>query len=229
MPPTRHLNLLWLPALYLIAACAGDGTGLDENGNPINPAVGVTLAVDDVALPVGSTFQLVATTTDGTGTIVTNRPVTWASSDPGVAEVDATGLVTAVGPGSASITATSDGARASAAVSVVASATFAADVQPIFSGNCAFSGCHAGPTPQQGQNLSAGNAYANIVGVFSRELPTMLRIDPGQPLTSYLVHKIRGTQLQVGGQGVRMPFGGQLTQPEIDVIRAWVQAGALNN
>jgi len=32
-----------------------------------------------------------------------------------------------------------------------------------------------------------------------------------------------------GITGARMPFGGQLTQAEIDQLRAWVTAGAPNN
>ena len=79
-------------------------------------------------------------------------------------------------------------------------------------------------------NLSAGQAYQNIVGVPSVELPAFDRIEPGQPDQSYLVHKIQGTQASVGGSGQRMPLGGSpLSQDDIDAIRAWVNAGAPNN
>lgn len=108
--------------------------------------------------------------------------------------------------------------------------TFTEDVQPIFSANCAFSGCHGGASPAQGMNLSAGQAYLNTVGVPSVELPGMDRIEPGQPDQSYLVNKIQGTQASVGGSGQRMPLGGSaLSQDDIDTIRAWVEAGASNN
>src|SRR5450432_51108 len=46
--------------------------------------------------------------------------------------------------------------------------SFAGDVQPIFTTNCAKSGCHSSNAPMQGQDLSEGNAYANIVGVPTR-------------------------------------------------------------
>jgi hypothetical protein len=105
-----------------------------------------------------------------------------------------------------------------------------ADVQPILTANCALSGCHAGGNPQQGQNLSAGQTFANVVNVASNELPTMDRVEPGQPDSSYLVHKIQGTHLQVGGSGDRMPRGrSPLSQGDINVIRAWIQAGATSN
>lgn len=108
---------------------------------------------------------------------------------------------------------------------------FARDVQPLFTANCAFSGCHAAGAqpPQQGMNLSPGQAYANIVGIPSRELPAMQRVRPLLPESSYLVHKIQGTQLSVGGSGERMPLGGALTTSEIERIRGWILLGAKNN
>lgn len=108
--------------------------------------------------------------------------------------------------------------------------TFSADIQPIFTSNCALSGCHAASSPQQGQNLSAGQAYANIVNVQSMEVPTLLRVKPGAPDESYLVHKIQGTQGTVGGTGGQMPLGGTpLSAAQIATIRAWITAGAQNN
>ncbi len=108
--------------------------------------------------------------------------------------------------------------------------SFAAHIQPIFTGNCAFaSGCHAGPNPQQGMNLSAGQAYSNVVNVFSNQVPRLRRIEPNNPDSSYLVLKLQGVAGSVGGLGTRMPLGGQLTQAQIDTVRAWVAGGALNN
>jgi hypothetical protein len=108
--------------------------------------------------------------------------------------------------------------------------SFCRDIQPIFTANCAFSGCHAGASPQLGQNLSAGNAYASIVNVPSQEVPTLDRVEPGNPDASYLVNKIEGTAAAVGGVDTRMPLGqGPLPQADIDLIRAWIAAGAPNN
>ncbi len=107
--------------------------------------------------------------------------------------------------------------------------TLSGDVQPILSNSCAFSGCHAGTSPQQGMNLSAGLMHSNTVNVPSNE-SGLDRIEPGQPDQSYLVHKIQGTQGTVGGSGVQMPFGGPaLSQASIDIIRAWVADGAQDN
>jgi hypothetical protein len=107
---------------------------------------------------------------------------------------------------------------------------FARDVQPIFTDNCALSGCHAGTSPQQGQNLSQGLAYQSIVNVPANERAGMMRVQPFVPDSSYLVHKIQGTQAGVGGSGGQMPLGGApLSQSQVDVIRAWIAAGAKNN
>lgn len=107
--------------------------------------------------------------------------------------------------------------------------TLSATIQPILTMNCALSGCHAGSQPAQGMNLSTGQTFSNTVNVGSNQLPSMDRIEPGQPDLSYLVHKIQGTQAGVGGSGNRMPLGGQLTQSQIDLIRAWIAAGANDN
>ena len=105
-----------------------------------------------------------------------------------------------------------------------------ADVQPILSTNCALSGCHVGPSPILGQDLSAGRTFGSVVDIPSVEAPALRRVRPFLPDSSYLVHKIQGTQASVGGSGERMPLiGGALTADEISVIRAWISAGALNN
>ena len=89
--------------------------------------------------------------------------------------------------------------------------------------------CHTGlgASLPGSQNLTAGNTYANIVNVTSIEDPALKRIAPGDPDNSYLVLKIQGSP---GIVGVQMPAsGGPLSQTQIDEVRAWVAAGALNN
>ncbi len=114
-----------------------------------------------------------------------------------------------------------------ALVSGVDQVTLSGDVHPIFTSTCALSGCHGGTNPQLGLNLSAGQTFANVVNVPAMELSTMNRVTPGQPDNSYLVHKVQGTHLAVGGSGFQMPKGrSPLTQMEIDLIRAWIAAGA---
>ncbi len=100
------------------------------------------------------------------------------------------------------------------------------DVQPIFSNNCALSGCHLGPNAQEGMDLSSGNSYSAIVNVPSNDFPSLFRVNPGKPDSSYLVWKIEGRS---GIMGFQMPFGmAPLSQGKIDTIRQWIAEGALN-
>ena len=57
-----------------------------------------------LSLALTPTAQLTATTKNG-GTTITGRTITWTSSDPTIATVSATGLVTAVKVGVVTITA----------------------------------------------------------------------------------------------------------------------------
>ncbi len=105
--------------------------------------------------------------------------------------------------------------------------SFSSQVQPIFTANCAVSGCHAGPTPQQGQDLSAGHAYNNIVNVASAEKPSYMRVKPFSSDSSYLYLKITGA---AGIAGVQMPNGRPpLSSSDIQTIKEWIDQGAQNN
>ncbi len=85
-----------------------------------NVAVGsVTVQPQDPSVVVGSSVQLSAIVRDANGNIVTDRAVAWASSNPGVATVSSSGVVTGASVGSASITATSEGKSGATIVSVI--------------------------------------------------------------------------------------------------------------
>ena len=78
--------------------------------------VTVTPATD--TLVVGDTLRLTAEAADANGHRVAGAEFSWASGDTAVAEVDATGLVTAAGNGTATITATAGSARGTARITV---------------------------------------------------------------------------------------------------------------
>jgi len=74
---------------------------------------------------------------------------------------------------------------------------------------------------------STAATFAAIVGVPSIEQPSMLRVSPGNPDVSYLVHKIEGAPDIVGAQ---MPMGGAPLDPSLIAnVRAWITEGAQNN
>lgn len=116
-----HLSVL---LLLLAASCkSGDPSGPDNGGggggNPPPPAVGsVTLDQTQLSLSPGASTQLTATVRATTGVVLTDRAVSWTSSPSSVASVNSQGRVTAVAPGSATITATSEGKTAQAVVTV---------------------------------------------------------------------------------------------------------------
>jgi len=66
----------------------------------------------------GKTAQLKAQLKDDRGIFVATAKPSWESSDPSVATVDDTGLITAAGTGKANITGTQDGISASVPVDV---------------------------------------------------------------------------------------------------------------
>ena len=95
----------------------------------------------------------------------------------------------------------------------------------IFGPICAQAGCHVGGSAQQGLMLdSVANSFQDLVGIASTEAPSLLRVDPGNPDSSYLVHKIEGRSTIVGAQ---MPLNQPgLSGPQITAIRSWIQNGA---
>ncbi|MPM07590.1 hypothetical protein SDC9_53896 [bioreactor metagenome] len=74
-----------------------------EVKTPVVPVTGVSLDKTALSLTVGETSQLIATVTPSNAS---GKHVTWESSNASVAEVDITGQVSAVSPGSARITVT---------------------------------------------------------------------------------------------------------------------------
>ncbi|TMQ52001.1 MAG: hypothetical protein E6K74_12805, partial [Candidatus Eisenbacteria bacterium] len=86
------------------------------------PVASVTTNPASVSQLVGTTQQLTATLKDTSGNVLTGRAVTWTSSNSTVATVNSTGFETSVGPGTATITATSGGVSGTSAITVNATA-----------------------------------------------------------------------------------------------------------
>lgn len=84
----------------------------DEQNDPAPPADPVVITLDktDLALTVGETAVLTASGAEG---------ITWASSDEAIAKVDENGKISAVDVGSATITASANGAASAVCVVTV--------------------------------------------------------------------------------------------------------------
>jgi hypothetical protein len=113
--------------------------------------------------------------------------------------------------------------------------TFASIQKEIFettdsAGRLACTGCHTstGHNPSGGMNLNHDVAYDNLVNVPSRGKPGAIRVIPGDPENSYIVHKVEGLP-DIAGR--RMPFSGApfLTDGQILILKRWIEIGAPRN
>ncbi|HEV2130959.1 MAG TPA: Ig-like domain-containing protein [Longimicrobiaceae bacterium] len=84
------------------------------------PVASVGVSPDNASVPARQVIQLAATTYDAGGQVLTGRAVSWESSNPDVATVDASGQVRGVRPGIVTITASSEGRSGTASVVVTA-------------------------------------------------------------------------------------------------------------
>jgi uncharacterized protein YjdB len=69
-------------------------------------------------MSVGGSVRLEATTKDASGNVLTGRSVAWSSNRPDIADVDQSGNVTGVAPGTATITAQSEGKLGTATITI---------------------------------------------------------------------------------------------------------------
>lgn len=104
MQNISRMTRSWFPLLFAAAA-----TACSYRSSPSQPhtpdVVKLVVAPASDTLAIGASVQLTATAYDGNGTVVSGVKVTWASQAPGVASVDATGLVRGVAAGNAQISA----------------------------------------------------------------------------------------------------------------------------
>jgi uncharacterized protein (TIGR03118 family) len=97
----------------------------------------------------------------------------------------------------------------------------------VFTPHC--TSCHngSGSSLPGSMDLRNGQAHASLVNVASVEKPSLMRVAPGDSANSYLIHKLEGGPDIVGS---RMPLtGGFLDQATIDMVKAWIDAGAAND
>ncbi|HJU74822.1 MAG TPA: Ig-like domain-containing protein [Gemmatimonadaceae bacterium] len=103
--------------LTFAAACGSDATGSNNVVEGEVASVNVTPATSSI--DVGGTVQLRATVLDGNGDEIQGKTVAWSTSASTIASVSSTGAVTGVSAGNATVTATADGRRGTASITVV--------------------------------------------------------------------------------------------------------------
>jgi uncharacterized protein (TIGR03118 family) len=233
----------WASGTVANGAATLSATAFDAYGNSTASA-GIAVTVNNVPDTIAPTVAITAPASgnvSGTVTVSAN-----ASDNTGVAQVEFFAGATSLGvdttspysvqwnttglTGTQQLTAVArDGAGNTATstavpVTVVSVPTLAALQASIFGPRC--SGCHSGGGASLPASMNLSNAsstLAALVNVDSTEVPSLKRVQAGNPGNSYLVRKLEGTQTV----GERMPQGGPyLDQATIDQVKAWIQAGA---
>lgn len=106
--------------------------------------------------------------------------------------------------------------------------SFKADIQPLLNTQCVF--CHVDGAENAGLNLARRKSHAALLDA-STQSP-LKRVEPGAPDKSYLLHKLKGTQVEVGGNGNAMPMYDPpraFDAASFALIERWIREGAPNN
>ena len=101
-----------------VSATVEGKTGQAEIAVSRAPVASVRLTPRTMVLEPGATRQLTAAALDADGNVVEGRAIAWTTDAPSVATVSAAGLVQAVAPGYADITATVEGKWVTSTVTV---------------------------------------------------------------------------------------------------------------
>ena len=137
------------------------------------PVASVDVSPSAPSLQVGQTQQLTATPRDVSGNPLSGRAVTWASSNGAVATVSGSGLVSAVGAGSATISATSEGQSGTAAVIVIVVPVASVSVSPATANLQTGQTVQLSATPRD----AGGNALAGRVVTWASSAPAIATVN----------------------------------------------------
>src|ERR1017187_2530353 len=112
-------SLVFVPVvltLLLLVSCGGAFTPPPASGG--SSLSSITLTPQTASVEVGATQQFQAKTTDQYGKPMANVPLTFASSNPTVATINATGLAIGIAAGTSNITVAANGISESALLTV---------------------------------------------------------------------------------------------------------------
>ena len=105
--------------------------------------------------------------------------------------------------------------------------SFSQDVLPGLLEQCAI--CHQRYDRHGYLVIDEENTYQAIVGIPSYQLPSMKRIEPGDPDRSYLWLKATNQHAEAGGKGWQMPVMIGVRGPLRDTLFQWIAQGAQDN
>jgi hypothetical protein len=105
--------------------------------------------------------------------------------------------------------------------------TFTEIHERVLQTSCVFSTCHkSGPSPAGEMTLERDVAHANLVDVPSPVVAGKIRVVAGDPDASYLMEKLTASMPAAGDP---MPPDAPLEAERIELVRAWIEAGAADD
>ena len=162
MAQRRFRAVASFAGIATLAACGGGGESATGVPTPA-PVASISLSAPATTLTVGQSTQIVVVLRDAKGTALSGRLVSYASSAPNVASVNAAGSVTAVTAGTASISATSEGKTASLTLTVTSPPRPSADRTDDASGS-QIHFVYVLPSDGTDRQLDLNGTLANTVG-----------------------------------------------------------------
>lgn len=179
-------------------------------------SITVTPAAPSLLPAIQQQFTATANYSDATTANISSL-VNWQSGNTALLTINATGLASTLTIGSTTVTATESGTAVFGVSMVTIEVSYAANIQPIFTANCAVNGCHIGPSPPLDLRLAT---YAFVIQG-SQNGPVVI---PNDPNNSEIIRRLEGTSTP------SMPYQlPKLPQSTINLVRAWISMGAPNN
>ena len=187
------------------------------------PVASVEVTPADLELEAGETATLTAVLRDAAGNELTGREITWASSATQVATVDAEGVLTAVAPGAAIITASSEDRTGGANVQVFsATAPRITSIEPavLVEGETAtVTGVRFAPSAG-GNQLQIGGVAAQVLSASATELSVRVPEGACLPEGAQPVRLTVGSESVERGHPFRPAAFAEVPVGELRILRA---------
>lgn len=136
VPPTSTaLITVGLMAVASVACGGGGGDGGNGPPPPPPPVETVTVTPGADTVTIKATRQITVVLKDSAGTVLTGRTITWTVSDPALASVSGSGLVTATAPGIVKVAATSEQKSDTATLTLAPVLTLGPRLPSLFAGD----------------------------------------------------------------------------------------------
>jgi len=218
--PTLRLSLTAALLSAPLVACGDDGETTETTGPTSTTSSSTTDASSSSEGSTTSSSGVTDATTSTSSGPGSSTDATTSTSDPSTSTSTSEGS-SSTSEGSSS---TSEG---SSSTGMMGGLSWEQDVYPVVIGlNC---GCHV---PGSGglKMTNAMDSYMNLVDVASTAVPAFKRVAPGDPGSSYLLAKVKGTAGMDPFNSLspaQMPkFGAPLPQASQDLLEQWIMDGA---